>query len=236
MDTRDIHELTAAYALDALEAEEAEAYEAHLGQCERCRADLAALSETAASLAWAVDAAAPPEALRARILAAAAAERGNVVSLPVRRPWLFRATAAAAAVAACTAVALGVWAGVLSRSLHHARSARAADARAVEILAEGASRRIGLAGGSGLVAVAPDGEGVLVVRRLPPAPSGRTYEAWVIPRGGAPKPAGLFHGGGTATIVRLRGTVPRGAKVAATVERSGGVDAPTQAPIFTAQT
>jgi anti-sigma-K factor RskA len=233
MDTRDIHELTSAYALDALDADEAEAYEAHLGQCERCRADLAALTETAASLAWAVDAPAPPARLRGRILAAAAAERANVV--PFRRPWLFRAAVAAAAVAACTAVGLGVWAGSLSRSLHDARSARAADARAVEILADRASRRIGISGGNGLIAVAPDGEGVLVVRRLAPVPSGRTYEAWVIPHGGTPRPAGLFHGGGAATIVRLGGSVPSGATVAVTVERAGGATAPTRAPIFTAR-
>jgi anti-sigma factor RsiW len=233
MDTRDIHELTAAYALDALDADEAEAYAAHLGQCERCRADLAALTETAASLAWAVDAPAPPARLRGRILKAAAAERTNVVQL--RRPWLFRATAAAAAVAACTAVGLGVWAGSLSRSLHHERSAHAADASAVEILADRASRRIGLSSGNGLIAVAPDGAGVLVVERLPRAPSGRTYEAWVVPRGGAPKPAGLFRGGGAATIVRLGGAVPPGATVAVTVERAGGETAPTRAPIFTAR-
>jgi anti-sigma-K factor RskA len=235
MDTRDIHELTASYALDALDAEEAAAYEAHLAQCERCRADLAALSETAAALAWAVDAPAPPARLRARILEVVAAERANVVPLPLRRSWVFRATAAAAAVAACTAVALGVWAGSLSRSLHHERSAHAADVQAVAILADRASRRIRLSGGDGLVAVAPDGEGVLVVRRLAPAPSGRTYEAWVIPRKGAPRPAGLFGGGGAATVVHLGESVPAGATVGVTVERTGGAAAPTQAPIFTAR-
>lgn len=235
MDTRDIHELTAAYALDALEPEEAAAYEAHLGQCERCRADLAALSATAAALAWAVDAPAPPEALRTRILTAAAADRANVVPLAVRRPWVFRTTAAAAAVAACVAVGLGVWAGSLSRSLHHERSARSADARAVEILADRASRRIALSGGNGLIAVAPDGEGVLVVRRLAAAPSGRTYEAWIVPHGGTPEPAALFQGGGASTIVRLDGSVPAGATVGVTVERAGGATAPTRAPVFTAQ-
>ena len=49
----DLHELTAAYALDALGADEAEAYEGHLGQCEECREQLAELNDTAASLAFA---------------------------------------------------------------------------------------------------------------------------------------------------------------------------------------
>jgi anti-sigma-K factor RskA len=234
MDPLELHDLTAAYALDALDADDAEAYEAHLARCERCRAELAALSQTAGALAWAVDAPAPPPALRARLLDAAAAERANVVPLPGVPNRLFRVTAAAAAVAACVAVGLGVWAGVLSRSLHHERAARAADARAAQILGDPASRRIALSGGDGLVAVSPDGEGVLVVRQLEPAPAGKTYEAWVIPRGGAPKPAGLFRGGAAATVVRLGEPVPRGAIVAATVERAGGTRAPTQTPIFSA--
>ena len=48
----DVHDLTAAYALDALEPAEAEAYEAHLGQCEECRAQLAELNEAATALAF----------------------------------------------------------------------------------------------------------------------------------------------------------------------------------------
>jgi anti-sigma-K factor RskA len=77
---------------------------------------------------------------------------------------------------------------------------------------------------------------VLVVQRLPAAPAGRIYEAWVIPKGGKPKSAGLFDGGGSTTVVRLGEGVPRGSVVAATIERSGGADAPTQTPIITAQT
>src|SRR4029077_152043 len=117
----DVHELTAAYALDALDPEEREIYEAHLAQCAHCREELASLGETATALAFGVASPAPPDRLRGRILAAAAAERENVVPLPMRRPWLIRATATAASVAACAAVGLGIWASTLSRSLDHAR-------------------------------------------------------------------------------------------------------------------
>jgi anti-sigma-K factor RskA len=232
MDAGNLHDLTAAYALDALDADESEAYEEHLAQCESCRVALAELTDTAASLAWAVEAPAPPDRLRAAILEQAGAERENVVPLPVRTPWAFRATAAIAAVAACAAVAFGVWATMLSSSLSHERSARGTDARAVEILADASSRRMPIANGRGVLAVDPTGQGVLVVHQLPNAPSGKTYEAWVIPHGGAPKPAGLFSGGGGTVVVRLGDVVPHGAVVAATVERSGGVQAPTQAPVF----
>jgi len=45
----DIHDLTAAYALDALGPDEVDEYEAHLGQCEQCRAELAELNEPVAA-------------------------------------------------------------------------------------------------------------------------------------------------------------------------------------------
>jgi anti-sigma-K factor RskA len=87
-----------------------------------------------------------------------------------------------------------------------------------------------------MVAVDAAGHGVLVVRRLPAAPRGKTYEAWVIPAGGMPRRAGVFAGGDAMTMVPLEQSVPRGAVVAATVERAGGVGQPTQTPILSAET
>jgi anti-sigma-K factor RskA len=232
----DVHELTAAYALDALDAEERDSYEAHLAQCERCRADLAELGDATTALALAVPSPAPPPELRARILESAAGERANVVPLPVRRPWVWRATAAVAAVAACAAIGLGIWAATLSHSLDQQRSARAAQARAMQIYLDPRSTRTALRGGSGTLAVDPTGQAALVVRNLPAAPAGKTYEAWVIEPGAKPARAGTFPGGGSTTMVPLDQSVPQGAVVAATVERKGGVDRPTQTPIFSAQT
>jgi len=227
----DVHELTAAYALDALDAEERDTYEEHLAHCERCRGELAHLSEAATALAWTVESPAPPDRLRARILDAAAAERENVVPLRPRRPWR-----EIAAVAACVAVGLGIWAGTLSHSLSNERDANARVEHAVAIVSDPSSRKSELEGGNGMVAVDRAGNGVLIVQRLPNAPAGHTYEAWVIPHGGKPVKAGLFRGGGSMTMVQLGEKVPKGAVVAATVERSGGADQPTQTPLFTAQT
>jgi anti-sigma factor RsiW len=228
----DIHELTAAYALDALDPEERETYEAHLAQCARCREELASLSETATALAFGVTSPAPPERLRGQILAAAAAERENVLPLPTRRPWL----AVAASVAACAAIGLGIWAGTLTKSLDRARATGARAEAAAQILADPASQKIALKGGSGMLAVDPSGRGVLVVHRLPAAPAGKIYEAWVIPPGGAPRKAGLFSSNGSMTMVSLAGNVPKGSVVAATMEHAGGSDRPTETPIFSAQT
>src|SRR5260221_504011 len=113
----ELHELTAAYALDALDADEERAYEAHLAGCERCQDELASLSSTATALAYAAGEVAPPEALRGRILEAARAERTNVVPLRPRerRPWL----ANAAAIPPGPVVGLGVWNGTLQHRLHN---------------------------------------------------------------------------------------------------------------------
>jgi anti-sigma-K factor RskA len=174
--------------------------------------------------------------LRSRILDAAAAERENVVPLPMRRVWLTRATAAAASVAACAAIGLGVWATSLSNDLASQKAINAQTERATQILLDPTSQKTNLRGGKGMVAVDATGRGVLVVDRLPAAPSGKTYEAWVIPPGGEPQRAGLFKGGGTMTMVPLEQNVPAGSVVAATVERSGGVSKPTATPVFSAQT
>jgi anti-sigma-K factor RskA len=153
--------------------------------------------------------------LRESILGAAAAERSNVVPLPMRRSPAFRAVASFAAVAACLAIAFGVWGATRGGSACAAGWHCSA-----------------LANGRGLVAVDQTGQGVVVVNELAKAPAGKTYEAWVIPKGGAPRPAGLFAGGESTTVVRLAQMVPRGAVIAATVERAGGVQAPTSAPVF----
>jgi hypothetical protein len=221
-----IHELTAAYALDALDERESAAYEQHLAECDRCRDELASLSGAATALAYAVESPPPPAALRGRILAAARTEHDNVVPLRRRRP--FQIVSAAAVVAACAAVVLGVWAASLHRSLQGERAARAAQARAAAIIADPRTRRVPVAGRAGTLFLAPTGRAALVLESLPNAPHAKTYEAWVI-RGSTPQRAGTFDGGGR-TVVPLDVAVPRGSVVAVTVERAGGVSAPTSAP------
>jgi anti-sigma-K factor RskA len=201
----DLHDLTAAYALDALDADEAEAYERHLGQCEECREQLAELNGTAAALAFGTVAPAPPPQLRAVILEQAAAERTNVVPL-LRRRWVARGLAVAAAAAACVIVGLAV------------SQSQSSQTRSIS------------------VSVGPNRTATIRVSGLSTAPQGKTYEAWVIPAGSPPRPAGLFRGGADSTL-RLHGTVPPNAVVAVTKERAGGApNGPTMVPILSART
>jgi anti-sigma-K factor RskA len=210
MERTGIHELSAAYALDALDADDRGEFEEHLTHCPECREAVASFQETASALAHHVEMPPPPPSLRDRILEQARRERPNVV--PLRPRWVFPATATVAAVAACAAIGLGIWAATLNNRLGERPEA------------------VGLSGASGSLIVSPAREGTLVVRNLDPAPAGKTYEAWVI-KGGTPLPAGTFTGGGRVAFVLTR-PVPDGAIVAVTLERAGGVAKPTTTPLF----
>jgi anti-sigma-K factor RskA len=225
MEADALHDLTAAYALDALDPEDARRYEAHLAHCARCHDELAELSEAAGALAYATEASAPPPALRARILDEARAERPNVV--PLRPRWL-RPVIAAAAVAACAAIGLGLWAASLSGKLDRSEAKLANQQRVAQILADPGSHKISFSRGT--LVVAPDGRGALVLTKLADPGSGRTYEAWVAD-GGAPQPAGLFSGG-TTIAVPLDQRVRNGATVMVTEEKAGGTEAPSSAPFL----
>lgn len=230
MEADAIHELTPAYALDALDPVEEREYEEHLARCPRCREDLATFAEAATSLAYGVESPLPPPALRDRILEQARSERPNVVPLrPTWRSW----PAVAAAVAACAALGLGIWAASLSSSLDRERSAREQDRRIVSIVGDPESRQIALSGSHGRLVVARSGAAALLVTGLERAPRGKTYEAWVIERG-SPRRAGTFAGGEEQTAVRLTRPVPQGAVVAVTLERAPGVNAPTRSPLTAA--
>jgi anti-sigma-K factor RskA len=232
MESLTIHDLTPAYALDALDPDEAREYEEHLAHCERCQRELAALGGAAASLAYATEAPAPPAALRDRILTAARAERENVV--PLRPRWT-TAAKVITAVAACLAIGFAIWAASLARTLDSTRDARDQANRALAVVSDPTAQRLPLKGANGSLVVGRSGDAALIVNQLDTAPSGKTYEAWVIPKGGAPRPAGLFPGG-ESTTVRLRGTVPRNAVVAVTRERAGGASTPTPPVLFSTPT
>jgi anti-sigma factor RsiW len=231
MESLTVHDLTAAYALDALDPAEAREYEEHLARCERCQRELASLGGAAAALAYATEAPAPPAALRDRILTTARAERENVV--PLRPRWT-TAAKAITAVAACLAIGFGIWAASLARSLESTRDARDQANRAVAVLSDPTAQRLPLKGATGSLVVGPTGDAALIVNELDTAPSGKTYEAWVI-QDGMPRRAGTFDGGGATSVVPLDRTVPKGASVAVTIEKDGGVDAPQGRAVLSTQ-
>jgi anti-sigma-K factor RskA len=195
----EIHDLAAAYAVNALDPEDRWTYERHLDTCERCRNELAALREGATQLAYAAEGPEPSPELRERILRAAREERPAAVT-PIRRRWLFPATAVAAVAATLAAIGLGLW----------GNSLRGPEQRVVP-----------MEGGPGRVVIS--GDEASIVTCVDPAPAGKTYEAWVI-ENDVPRPAGLFRGG--CDTVELARPVQSGVTVAVTLEAAGGVETP----------
>jgi hypothetical protein len=78
---------------------------------------------------------------------------------------------------------------------------------------------------------------LLIASNLPPAPAGKAYEMWVIPKGGKPVPAGMFQSEANGTAMHIqRGPVDANADlVAVTLEDQAGAAQPTSQPLFAAQ-
>jgi anti-sigma factor RsiW len=221
-----LHDLTAAYALDALDDGERREYEAHLARCDRCRSELASLSEAASALAYGAEAPAPPPQLRARILERARAERANVV--PLRPRWAVPvAVTAVGAVAAV--IALAIWASSLSDKVNRLQATSGKSERVAAILAAPKAHHIAIPS-RGTLVVTQNGAAALVLTNLQSPGRGHVYEAWVADQG-SPEPAGTFSASGPLTAVPLDQAVPSGATVMVTRERHR-VDAPTTTPFI----
>jgi anti-sigma-K factor RskA len=230
------HELIAGYALDALDDVDLARAKELLATSEEAREELRSLTEVAAAMATAAAGPAPRPELRNRILEAARAEPQTVVSLDAhRRSRTAPVLGAVAALAACAALALGLWGVSAARDRDDARAALDRQQAIAAVLADPDARSIELQEGDGRLVVDGEGDAVLVVNGLGPAPEGQTYELWVSEHGGAPVPAGLFDGGDTRAVVPVEQSVEPGSVVLVTVEEAGGVDAPTSDPIVASQ-
>jgi len=221
-----VDELIAGQALYALSPEDEERVALHVAECDSCRRQLREAEALAASLAYAVPAAAPPPDLRERVLAAVEpvveAAPAAPIPAPARprqarrsRSWWPRISAVAVPVLAAAVVGLAIW----NASLHSDLSGLHSQ------LYHG---QAGNLRGVGNVIVTHNGNATLYAS-IAPAPPGKTYEAWVI-RGKVALPAGIFQGGGTVNLQLTQNARP-GDVIAVTVEPAGGVKQPTGKPI-----
>jgi hypothetical protein len=145
--------------------------------------------------------------------------------------------AAAAVVAIVAAAALGAWA-IWRGGDNTTQGATTTPgaAQLVSLIRQPGAHRVPVAGSKGtmVLVTTPSGRAVLVISGLKRAPAGKVYQAWIV-KGKTPASAGLFRGGQPQYVIPLSQRVPKGAIFAVTVERAGGVPAPTQAPEFTAK-
>ena len=181
MERAEIHELSAAYALDALDADELEAFEEHLARCPECRENVASFQAAAAELAHGADAPAPSPVLRNRILTQAASERPSAAAAPPRRRWAFPVAATAAVAAGVAALALAFWAADLSQQVDDLQARQHTADEVAIMLANPDAERVPLEGANGVLVVDEETqEGHLLMFGLEEAPAEHTYEAWVI--------------------------------------------------------
>jgi anti-sigma-K factor RskA len=246
-----------AYSLGALDVEELAVFAAHLEGCSDCRRELADYEWAVAALADAVPRATPPDALRARLIAAASDRdaRGRspetgVDPIAIRARWAYWLATAAS-------LAFAIWAGAgyltaradrvaLSAELETASTLIAAleveQMRRDSLLAALVGTRIETAtlastGNEPRVRLFRNrGNNLLLVTAfdLPAAPAGRTYQIWGLAPESDPVSLGVFNTGpdGTAVVVRSLAAAGGYAQSAITDEPAGGSAQPTTQPFL----
>lgn len=244
----EVAELAPLFVLGALEPEEAGAVRAHLAACPQPHPELDELGGVVPYLLEDVEPAEPPQALKARIMEAAAADlaarttpgpasaaAGRVVDASLRfRPTLLsRSVDWAFRIAAVVAIlALVGWNVMLQGRLDDAEAGRRAVAAVIELAATEGSLSAVLAGGdvSGLAAVAPDGTTRLALSGLAPTSGSEVYTAWAIAgEGAAPVPIGDLRitGSGAGSLETIVADPAPGMTLALTREPRSGSTVPT---------
>ena len=254
MDSQDIKDLAAAYALGALDLAEARSFEAFLATSAEARREVAEFREVAALLATTTEAGAPGPSgdLRHRVLTRVAQEK----VVPLRPatggsrwiPW-------AAAAAALLAVGLGLQTIGLRRQVAQrdavlAELQRDFGATQAQLAAREATLNAILEPDVRLTTLTSTSTPAPVIQlfmnpkkkvalihafNLQPTESGRVYQLWFIPKGGKPIPSVTFNAEPTGHAMVQQVAIPEApnlAVAAVTNEPAGGSPQPTTQPIL----
>lgn len=226
------------YAMGVAEEPARGEIRAHLDRgCEVCMLEMKRAKQVAAMIGATAQQQAPSSKLRKRILASAGYEQRSYGLAP----WL----GALAALFLVAAIYFGGRERSYMEEMGNLRTQMRQQnielTRLTEIMTivNGANTRevnFG-AGPKGKVFVNPSSGVVLMATNLPPAPAGKAYEMWVIPKSGNPVPAGMFQSqtDGSATHVQP-GPVDIASlgAVAVTLEDAAGAPQPTTTPLIVA--
>jgi anti-sigma-K factor RskA len=238
------------YAFGALPGEERRAVEKHLEECSACRQELEKLQGDLALLAFSASGPRPPARSRGRLMTAIAKEPRRARLRQRRRRAWWNALGWAAALAA-------IMIGVLLRQQNSDLRRRV-----VELETSSSKQDRQLLEAKQLLATltSPDaahftlvagktppqpqgkaiyvrGSGTLVflASNLPAIPPQRAYELWLIPKNGAPIPAGLFKPDARGAAAIIHPPLPTGVEAKAfaiTIEPEAGSSAPTSQPVM----
>ena len=251
---QEIRDLAPAYVLGALTPEETRAFEAALARDPDLQREVREYREVNALLAEG-QSLAPPSQLKARLLERIRDEKH--VAFPTqttgRRRLLPMLLGFGFAASALLAIGLGLKNQELTRDLHARDSVLAVrESRLAErertlnsILEPGVELTL-------LTATGPQQPGVQLFRdrerniaiihafRLRPAPAGRAYQLWIIPKGGGnPIPSRVFNSEADGHALVENVEVPPGIAIemyAVTEEPAGGSPQPTSAPFLVGRT
>lgn len=237
---QDFREEFELYALGALDPAEMSEIDAHLREgCAGCEAALKSALAMNAMMMSMTPEVVPPARLKRRVLSGVGVHR-------MSWGWL-------GALAAASMLMIALWLSVQERS----RASELAQARrtliqvsaqrdrllqTLSFLDDPVTQPVSFGKGQplpphGNVFLNPKLGVLLIASNLPPAQAGKTYEMWVIPKGGAPHPAGLFQAEGGTAVHILSGPldVSTIGAVAVSVEPESGSQAPTTTPIIKAE-
>jgi anti-sigma-K factor RskA len=229
---RDSYEL---YSLGLLEGEEKREVEAHLSRnCTVCRKYLKDALGVNALMLSQVQEVVPPSRLRRRVIASVGMERAGW-------GWV-------AALAAACSLIVALWLGLEKRTTDRQlavmreilRSGNVEEQLILDFVNQPETRQASFGQGQpapprGNFFLNPRMGVLLIASNLPALPAGKAYEMWVIPKGGAPRPAGLSQSGPQGTAMHiLTGAVDSNVTLAVTIEPESGSPAPTSSVLFAA--
>ncbi len=225
------------YAMGVAEDPERNEIREHLDRgCEVCMKEMKRARQVASMIGATALPAAPSAKLRRRILASVGVEQRSFGLAP----WL-------GLMAALSLVGAFYFEARESSSLEELANVRnqmrqqAVDLtrlnEAMTIMTASDTRQVNFgAGAKGKVFVNPTSGVLLMATNLPPAPAGKAYEMWVIPKGAKPVPAGLFQSQADGTAMHIQpGPVDiNGVIIAVTLEDQAGAAQPTSAILILA--
>ena len=239
MNCNELREYYELYAIGVADEPERSAIREHLNRdCEVCMSGIKRARGVVALLGTSAAPGAPSLKLRRRILASVGVEERRFGWAPF--------LAAALALSLFAAVYFGGRERDLGNELARVRDVnrqqtieltRVSEAFAIVNGADTTVTTFGVGQPQpkGKVFVNPSQGVLLIASNLRPAPSGKAYEMWLIPKGGKPKPAGMFQSSSDGSAMHLqRGSVDDASIVAVTLENEAGSDQPTSAVLFAA--
>jgi Anti-sigma-K factor rskA, C-terminal/Putative zinc-finger len=255
----EVMDLASSFVLDALEPAEMAAVRDHLATCAESHDEIAELGGVVPVLAASVPVVEPPASLKARVMAAAAADLearqiaadsttieeapapprpAGAVVRPIQRGPSRLAAWAVGIAAVIAVVALGAWNLSLQRQLDDAQAYQQQVAAVLDAAEQPGSLTAVLRGAdpaapSGFAAVTSDGVARIAMRDLAPVSGSEVYEAWVIAADGVPVALGelQLQAGGVGYLEA--GGLPAESGIVLALTREPGPDAkaPSTAPI-----